>query len=296
MTISLQTINNFKVIPRPIVKDNRPVQASFMFPICFCVTYLLGKKHSGKTVVIDNILQKRIGPNTTVVIFSSTLEADDAWIALTEWLEKKEIPHVLHDSIYDDHGNNLLKELIVQLKMETAARKSAEKKEREDKKKKQQKGIKFYDHEEPEEKAKKPKFLAPDWLIVIDDLSDEVHDKSLETLIKKHRHFRSQILISNQTLNDVTLSARKQLDYWILFNDIDDLKLQEIYERTSQKVSLEDFCRMYKFATKEQYNFFYFATSAIADYRVNFNQRFNVNSNNFNANDNIPRKQKKYLR
>ena len=53
---------------------------------------------------------------------------------------------------------------------------------------------------------------------------------------------------------------------------------------------------MYKFATKEQYNFFYFATSAIADYRVNFNKRFNVNPKNFNPNDNIHMKQKKYLR
>lgn len=126
-----------------------------------------------------------------------------------------------------------------------------------------------------ERKEKKPKTKAPDWLIVIDDLSDQVKDASLTTLIKKHRHYKTQLIISNQTLNDVSRSARANLDYWIIFAGLDSLKLKEIYDRTTLQIDFEQFENLYFEATSIPYSFFYFC-SYNNDFRQNFNIKLHV--------------------
>ena len=73
-------INDFKVgLPKKKKNDNRPVKGGFMFEKELCTTYILGKKESGKTVLIWNILQHRTEKNTTVVIYCPTVYADKGW-------------------------------------------------------------------------------------------------------------------------------------------------------------------------------------------------------------------------
>lgn len=267
-----QPINNFKVKPLDLPKDNRLVKGKFMFAKPYCTVYLVGKKNSGKTVTLFNIMCNRIETNTTVVIFSSTLYCDDTWIAIRKWLHDKGIPTMLHTSLIED-GVNALEELYMQLEDEAKARDEA-KQNKKEKKHKPIAAIKTDDDDDEEdEKEKKPKYLASDWLIILDDMSSEIKNKSLEVLIKKHRHHKSTILIANQTLNDLAVASRKNIDYWILFRDLDQKKLLEIYSKCSFGVKFPQFESMYLDATKMPFGFFYFDCNT-TDFRANFNLRY----------------------
>ena len=81
------------------------------------------------------------------------------------------------------------------------------------------------------------------------------------------------ILISNQTLNDLAVASRKNIDYWILFKDMDEKKLLEIYSKCSLGVTFAQFKFMYDDATKEQHSFFYFDCNT-GDFRKNINERY----------------------
>jgi hypothetical protein len=257
--------------------DNRPVAGSFMFEKADCTCFLLGKKESGKTQLIYNIIQHRIQKNTTVVIFCATVYADDAWKGILEWLEKKSVAHIIHTSIYDKNGN-ALQELVDELEDEYREKYYDEKEKKKEKKTKHKEEFdinKVINPEKEEKKERKPKLKAPDWLIIIDDLADEISDRSLPTLIKKHRHYKTQLLISNQTLNDLPLSGRKNLDYWMMFGGLDSLKLREIYDRCTLQIDYQQFEDLYYDATRKPYNFFYFC-SYKNDFRRNFNTAYIV--------------------
>jgi hypothetical protein len=268
MMTKKEKINHFKVTPMKLPKDKRQVKGSFLFPKAYASVYILGKKFSGKTELIWNILKARVAENTTVVLFSSTLYLDDAWIEIRKHLKDLGIPVIAHTGIVEK-GINTLQDLVHELEQEALARDH----ERNKPKKKPMRAILDNDDDSDEEEPTKPRLLAADWIIVVDDLSDEIKDKSLETLIKKHRHFHSMLILSNQTLNDVTVSTRKNIDYYLLFRDIDTKKLMEIYKKCSLGISFDKFQELYDDAVADPYCFFYFSTN-LPDYRKNFSERY----------------------
>jgi hypothetical protein len=89
-------------------------------------------------------------------------------------------------------------------------------------------------------------------------------------LLKKNRHFRSKILISSQHLNDLLPEGRKQIDYFILFRGHPMKKIEEIHRDADISIPLDEFYRVYKFATEEPYSFLY-VDSASGEFRRNFN-------------------------
>ena len=66
-------------------------------------------------------------------------------------------------------------------------------------------------------KSKKAKFLAPEYMIIFDDLISELKSRSLFSLLKPHRHFKAKLIISSQWLNDLLPESRKQIDLFLLF-------------------------------------------------------------------------------
>ncbi len=58
-----------------------------------------------------------------------------------------------------------------------------------------QKLILFDDDENTEKKPRKDKKIAPELFFVFDDLSCDLRDKEISTLIKKHRHFKTKIML-----------------------------------------------------------------------------------------------------
>jgi hypothetical protein len=275
-------VNNFIVTPLKLPVDNRPVKGAFMFDKAYGALYAVGKKESGKTVLLWNIIRERCGKDTILVLYVSTIYNDPMWIEILNELEKMKIQVMIYTSIYDDDGNNTLGDLVDQLKLEAKARFDEERKKKLDKKLKIKKKPKIpvldtdEQEEEEEKKKRKEKELSAEYIIIIDDLSDEIKDNSITTLIKKHRHFRSFLILSNQYLNDVSVSARKNVNYYILFRDIEEKKMEELYKQCGLRVTFEEFYKMYKDATNDpdkQWSFFYFDKNKV-DFRQDFNEQY----------------------
>ena len=123
--------------------------------------------------------------------------------------------------------------------------------------------------------TKKTKYLAPEYIIIFDDLSNELKSKSLVTLLKKNRHFKCKIIISSQHYNDILPESRKQADYMLIFKNITEKKLIEIHKDINVAVTFDEFMELYRFATKDKFNFLY-VDCVNDEYRKNFNELITI--------------------
>ena len=73
-----------------------------------------------------------------------------------------------------------------------------------------------------QKKSKKAKFLAPEYMIIFDDLSSELKSRSLLSLLKFNRHFKAKLIISSQWLHDLLPESRKQIDLFLIFKGFSD--------------------------------------------------------------------------
>ena len=272
--IKLDTINN--EIVKPIEQyaggqlDLRPVKGQQLCREPYANIFLVAKKKSGKTSAIFKILKECIGRDTKIIAFVSTLHKDQNWKNIKAYFKKRDTTFVGYTSLKED-GQDRLEELVKHLE------ETAEIEEKEESKAPVQltaKGLRFNDDKD-DEGGKKEKMLSPEYIIVLDDLSTELKSKSLVSLLKKNRHYKTKVIISSQYLHDLDPQARKQIDIWIIFGGQSDEKLKIIYKDSDLSIPFELFYKLYKFATRRPFNFFYIDTTS-EDYRIGFNKRFTI--------------------
>jgi hypothetical protein len=268
--IKVKTINSetVKAIPPPKGLDLRPVRGSSLIPECYANIFLCAKKKSGKTSVIFKLLKGCVGKNTTIIAFVSTLHKDQNWIAMKKYFEEQGVPFVGYTSLAEEGVDHLA--TLIQSLRHPEVEEEPEEKDIPPKK------VLFRtdgDEEEKEKKKKPLKYLSPEYILVFDDLSDELKSKSLVTLLKSNRHMLCRIIISSQYLNDLLPESRKQIDTWLLFKSQPTEKLEQIYKDGDISLPFSTFEKMYKFATKEPYSFFYVDTRS-EEYRIGFSKRF----------------------
>ncbi len=244
-------------------KDMRPAKGAALFPEAFCNIFLCAKKKSGKTSTVCKILTRCCGPDTSIIAFCSTIERDANWDSIRAYCDRKGIPFVSHPSIKNDDGVNELALLLKELG------------EKEEVDVPKQKNILDSDDDKPEKKKKKYKYKAPDYIFIFDDLADELRDKTIPALVKKHRHFKSKVILSSQWLNDLHPGSRKQIDYFLLFRGQPVEKLEEIHKNASLSIPFDEFVRVYKFATLEPFSFLYIDCTN-GTFRRNFNTLISV--------------------
>ena len=267
--IKLQKINNEVVKPIPIKKiPPRNIKGCDLFPELYANVFLLAKKKSGKTSAIYKILKKCADEKSKVVIFASTVHKDPNWIAIVKWLKKKEIPFATYTSFHDE-GMNQLDELTNYLQNE------------------EEEGFKDENDEtipaevlldldfSPHEEEKKPKMISPEYIIIMDDLSTELKNPSVNHLLKRNRHFKSKVIISSQYIHDLMPEAIQQLDYILLWPNIPDMKLRKIHENLDLSIDFPLFKTLYENATQEPHNFQY-VDIRNEMYRKNFNQQYKM--------------------
>eukprot|EP00732_Lithocolla_globosa_P003743 Lithocolla_globosa_v1_NODE_3123_length_1759_cov_28.126761.p2 type:complete len:157 gc:universal NODE_3123_length_1759_cov_28.126761:861-1331(+) len=124
-------------------------------------------------------------------------------------------------------------------------------------------------------KKKKPKKISQKYMIIIDDLSLELKDPQVASLLKTNRHFKSKVLISSQWVNDVAPMGRRQFDYVLLFGGINKEKLEALYINADLNIEFDQFMELYKDGTREKYNFFYMDTNG-GKYRHNWNIEYDI--------------------
>ena len=264
----LKRINNEKVelVPQMGGSDKRPIKGNALFPELYSNIFLCARKNSGKTSLIYTILKKCSGRDTKILAFVSTLFKDPAWLGIQEWAKKKGVYFEGHTSLSDEDNSDIL-DLFVK------SEQIPEEVEQEENKT----AIVIKDDEtedpEKEKKEKKEKYVAPEWIIILDDLSDEIKSRSLVALLKKNRHLKAKVIVSSQYFNDLLPSARKQIDTFIIFGGEPEAKLKEIYRSASVSIPFQQFQEWYHHATKDKYNFFYVDTRK-DKFRQNFNLEF----------------------
>jgi hypothetical protein len=264
-----QKINNSIVTPVPIVStaedDKKPIKGYDLLPEIYCNCFLLAKKKLGKSTVLSKIIREKIDPRTKVYAFVSTLNKDKTWQSIKDYCIGKNIEFNGYTSIIGDNGENILQDLIDGLKREEIV---------EPDKISKKCRIIMCDDDESDEKPrkKKYKYRVPEYLFVLDDLSTELSNNAVTALLKCNRHYKSTILVANQYWNDLSASGRKNLDYMIIFGAQPKDKLQTIHKELDLAIEFDEFYKIYKFATKDKYNFLYIDLTQ-QSYRKNFNEK-----------------------
>jgi len=271
--MELTKINNIKV------NDLTPQNGSGkrhkyydMYPNQWFNMFICAKKKSGKTNLIYNILKKIVNVKKTFVfIYCSTVDKDQTYLDMVKFFREKGINIMTNTSIHNEDPEKN------EFSLDTVVAMMSEKQEQEDDDEE--------DEPEPliiklkeiskERKKRKPKPIEHDYIIILDDLSNETRDKSVGVLMKKNRHFKSRVIISSQYVNDLEPQAMKQVDYFLLLGGHSDDKIALVHKHGDSSLDLDKFIDMYRNATEKKYNFLYWDT-ANEEYRKNFDQKYHL--------------------
>jgi hypothetical protein len=223
-------------------------------------TFLISKKNSGKSTVIYNIVKNTVDKRTKVMIFSGSIGKDHVYDEIIKYCKKKDIPITTFPSFIDANGNNLVQRIM------EASQAMINKDEREQKQDDLTEIL--VDKERPKRKRKKK--IVPEMLLIFDDLGATLRNRVIATLGKLGRHFKIRNVMSFHVAQDAYPDLLEQGDFVILFGGYPEEKLEKLFERLVLSVTWEQFYQLYKFATKEKYNFLY-CDVRNNKYRRNFN-------------------------
>jgi hypothetical protein len=273
--IPIKKINNEKVIVLNTKEENYKQNKGYKIcPKLNANIFLVGRKASGKSSVINTILHRCIDKDTFVYGFVSTHLKDPTYIAIKEWMDKKEIKYEFHDNIIDGKINYLAV-IIDKLKKEVEAIPLKEEEKEETIEEDPYNNYSILEEEEIEEGIKikyKKKLKTPKYIFLFDDMSEQLKNTQVSVLLKNHRHYISKCIVSSQYPLDLKLDGRKQIDIWILFSGMQLEKLQQIYFNSDIRISFELFLAMYQQATLTQYSFFYMMNGM--EFRERFDKKF----------------------
>lgn len=278
-------VSNKKITVIKSNKEQLIPKGADWFDTLYPNIWLVGKKRSGKSSVIANILDHCCDKNTVLIFVVSTIDKDDTYIQTVKKWRKKGAEVLTYTSFKDAEEGNIIENFVVE-QQENAAEEEEEKKAIEEEKAQVGKGNfnapmiftlangktneqMFYEQQKKalvkeEKKAAAPpkvgkgrKKVSPEFCFVFDDQTDLTRDKSLSRLLKKNRHFKLMNIIGSQDVIDLKPDAIKQMDYVLLFPRINIDKLERVHDNIGLTVSFNKFNELYHDATKEQYNFLY---------------------------------------
>lgn len=245
-------INDINIEVLKLNKDRKINIHHDLFSNYCPLIYISSMKHSGKTNLIYNILKyMAVKGKTNIYLFSKTADQDETTQAYIKKLEKYKIKVSIFDNLeYNNNRQigetykNILEKIFDDIKS---------------------------DNEFNSEKIKNNKYSYCRNIIIFDDFSELLKNKSLESLMKKHRHFLTSIIISSQSYFDILPSQRQQINYLILFKGFPIQKLKTIYEEKIRGLTFDHFLKIYYDVTNKPYTFLYINADNEKDLRENFN-------------------------
>lgn len=278
--IKIKKINDAIVRPTRFIAgqgfiDHRPIKGVELFSELYANIDIIAKKKSGKSVVVGKIIRSCATPETTVMVFCSTLDKDKEHLAIKKYCESKNIHYVGYSSLKDE-DIDVLDVLIKKLQFDAKKEQEPESDEEEQK----GKGIVLFDSSESEEeddehKKRKNKFIAPEFIIILDDLSNELKSKTLVKLLKMNRHYKMKVIVSSQYANDLLPESIKQMDYCLLFRGEPEAKLEKLHKDLDLAITIEMFKKIYYNATEKPYSFLYIDVRNEL-YRRNFTHEYDL--------------------
>lgn len=232
MSLRKVQVNHEKI--EPIVTTEPPlekVQGAGVVPKLYGTTFMFATKGSGKTTALWHIL-KACANKDTHNYFVNTIYSDPSWDYITDQLDKKKIGYTLNDT------TEALREIIAGLDAENK-----------DKKKGDKEPAPVQTPANPfggvigpmtpsllakwiaiKREKKKRRKIAPKFMFIFDDVSEELKETSIKRFIKQHRHYKSKVIISAYDLKDFPPSLRRNMDQWLIFRGQSLERLKSIHE------------------------------------------------------------------
>lgn len=302
--ITLTKINDAVVKPIKTCKDKdtRLPLAWKMFPERYPNIGIIAKKQSGKTNVVVNIVKAAADRDSHVVVLASTAHKDPMFLELKKWCKKHDIPYESMTEIRSRDENNkksdfferFMKEMG-QEEDEPSDESSSEEEKRmsnygqlpeesDSESESERDDIEFNKRHErvppiflKNKSSLQPKkqFITPEFILICDDISNELKLPSLRAFVKRNRHYKCMNIISTQWLQDLLPESLKQFDYLLLFKGLTDVKLEKVKNDADLSIPFEKLQAIYKDACKEKFSFLYIDTRNEI-YRKNFNLKYNV--------------------
>lgn len=272
-------------------KDTRPVLGEELFATLKAVIFILARRNSGKSTVINHIIKECAGRHTHIIFFVATLYNDLIYQEILKRLDRKNISYEAHTSLKGDEDDEnslseIVNDLIAKAKQEREESKKPHKEVEQKKTPIQGGGMirpipstlqkkmffqpaihlltvrptpeqagKGTEQSEPESKSP---YQEPKLLFVIDDMTSQTRNKHVENLVKISRHFDSKVIISSQYPKDITPGTWENLDYLLIFAGFGEELLREIHERLAMRdFPFEQFVEYYRKATQDKYGFLY---------------------------------------
>jgi len=291
--MKITNINNFKVKKIKIKNDERESIGHDLFEQVYNSSFLCAKTKSGKTTTLLRILENCAGKNTKFIVFCSTIYKDTLWRTFIKMVksrnkkiekmnekreinEQKPIPLIefhAFTSIYDynEKGReiNILNDLIKNIETDCS---DSDSDSDSDASCSDEEIIMTNDNRNRKvKKEKKEKYMYPEYIIVLDDISTELKNPALVSLLKKSRHNKLQIIISSQYYHDLLPASRMQLDYILLWKNMNDEKLKIVHADSNLPIDEDTFIKLYHAITDNTYNFMYI-DKLQGKIRKNFNE------------------------
>jgi len=269
--IKEQTLNKIKVKPLQygLIQDTNLIKGNELFPSLYYNLFICSKKKSGKTSLINTILEKCTDKRTLFFIFCPTIHVDNSWKSMTTFLENRGNVVKAYSDVMDGKVN-ILNEIVNELSI------GEEQEEQdiafvEDNIKK----IKFDEPKDKKKREYKPKKKSVEICFIFDDTSDMLRNPAVSTLLKKNRHLKANVIISSQYLHDLQPSSIKQLDYFIAFKSFSDDKLALIHKGLDLSINFNELLNIYQHCTEKPYSFLYINVRS-EEYRCNFNKKIEI--------------------
>ncbi len=271
-------INNCKIeIPQSHLElqKKKKWKGKDVFDVRYWVTGVFGKRRSGKTTLIYTLLKKFCTKNTIVLFFVQTFNKDVSYDSIREFLDSNGINYMSFGNIVEDGVDNI--ETFLE------ANDKGEEDKEEAKGDNGVKQTKFsYVCFDPTEISEKPtgkkgkKPVEVEYIIIFDDMSNELRHKSVSRLLKNSRHFKSKIIISSQSISDIHPHSWAQMDYICLFKNYNDESIEFLYKKIEPNLSFEQFLNLYHNITKGKtgiLNNFLLVDRANEEYRINLDKK-----------------------
>jgi len=264
-------VNEYKIsVPKQIKKENE-WKGSDCLDVRYFVMGILGKRRSGKSTLIYSLLKYFASTKTIVIFFCPTFWKDGTYEAIRRYLDSKNIVYTDFQEVAQNGVNNV-DILMKQFEEKEEEQDEDQGKVIEDARAKKA-GCKF--KEEIDKPGRNKKVIPPEYIIIFDDISNEIRDKSVVKLCKNSRHYRSKILLSTQSITDLHPHQFAQLDYLAVFKDFNNEQVKQIYDRIQPNLSYEEFQLLYKAITSEKvgrdHNSFMLVDRANQKYRQDLN-------------------------
>lgn len=294
----LEKVNNINITPVITQKFNKKsVYGYDYFPNPYNNIALIARTKSGKTNCIYRTLEATLKPKTNVMIFCPSVHTDPTYKKMRKMLKDKKC-NVKTFEHFEEKGVNHLTILVDELSKKaekTESNKDANGMERFEIPLSMEE-IMFTNHPmiencnetiptpnpQPKSIPKKQKKgkLAPEYVIIIDDLSSLCRHKSITRLLCRSRHMKMRIFISLHAITDLQPAAWGQLANIFLFPNISQERIEQVADKCglSFKEDSKKRCvlwELYEDATMEPYNFLNCNTQEMT-FKKNFDKQYKV--------------------